>query len=257
MQRGSVRPARLTEYSRGGKDASQQGTFAGTSLTVKVLLVSPFSLSRHVLRMLLEVDETIEVIGDTGSVQESLGLVKAQAPHVVVMETADGAPRDLDAFAAMSSAHPTVRLLLIAMDFSPDHQLRALRAGISAYLPMSIEPKLLRQAVRAVHAGQTVVHDQGTGASAPSVSPQSTRRPSAMLTPREIEVIRRLAEGLTDKQIAARLSMAASTVKIHLRAVYHKLGIHNRAQAVVYAASNELLDGEVGGAPYPFRIAPT
>lgn len=217
-----------------------------------MLLVSPFSLSRHVLRLLLEGDGTIEVVGDVGSAQESLCLVKAQAPHVVVLEAEDCAPRDPDAVAAISLTDPTVRVLLIATDVSQDHHLRALPAGISAYLPMAIEPKLLRQAVRAVHAGQTVKHDHAAGVPTHSVSPQSTRRHSATLTPRELEVIRGLAKGFTDKQIAARLSMAASTVKIHLRAVYQKLGIHTRTQAVVYAASNELLDGQVPDAlPLP------
>lgn len=255
MQRGSAKPVGSPESPRVARESSQREASAGAQRKVQVLLVSPFSLSRHVLRLLLEVDGTIAVVGDAGSAQDALRLVKTLLPDVVVTETTDRGPRDLDALAAVSSACPSTRFLLIAKEFSQDHHLRALRAGISGYLPMSIEPKQLRQAVLAVHTGQTVVHDELGGVPAHLTTPQSTRRHPATLTPRELEVVRGLAEGLTDKQIAVRLSMAASTVKIHLRAVYQKLGIHNRAQAVVYAASNELLDGQFAGTAY--RMAPT
>lgn len=211
---------------------------------IRVFLVSRFSLSRHALRAHLDHDDAIDTVGDAETLQTCVAEVAALSPDIVVVETYGRADEDLDAVIAVRNKCPETRVLLLTGDADTESCLRALRFGVSGYLLVSVEPEDLCKAVRAVSGGEIVVHHTLTQALVGRlVSDQQLRVKTAALTPREMEIIRGLGEGLSDKQIARRLSLAESTVKIHLHGLYQKLGLRNRAQTVAYAYANGLFRG--------------
>ena len=211
---------------------------------IRVFLVSRFSLSRHALRAHLDPDDAIETVGDAETLQACLAEAAALSPDIVVVETYGRADEDLDAVMAVRNKCPETRVLLLTGDADTESCLRALRFGVSGYLLVSVAPQELCTAVRAVAGGEIVVHQTLTQALVGRlVSDQQLRVKTAALTPREMEIIRGLGEGLSDKQIARRLSLAESTIKIHLHGLYQKLGLRNRAQTVAYAYANGLLRG--------------
>jgi DNA-binding NarL/FixJ family response regulator len=211
---------------------------------IRTVIVSPFALTRRALRIVLEQDWAFEIVGEAESPETCLEQLKLHTPDIVIVDMfgIDGA--GLDELAAIREACPKARIVVIAEDSDDDRCVRMLRMGVSGCVLSSAETEYLRETVRAVMAGEVVVHPALTrGLVAQLASPEFRRQRSAPLTPREITIVRALAEGLSDRQIAQRMSIAASTVKIHLRAVYQKLGLRNRVQAVTYAATNGLLAG--------------
>ncbi len=211
---------------------------------IRVFIVSRFSLSGRGLQLLLEQDPGIEVLGCADRTPESLASVGAGRPDCVVVETTEGAEGDVDLLEALRTACPETRLVVITETPSEEGYRRISQVGIAGYLPDVIIPEHLGKALRAVCAGETVIHHELAHAwSGRAASAQRPSKNVPPLTPREISIIRGIADGLTDKQIGRRLSMAPSTVRIHISSVYQKLGLGHRAQVAAYAAANGLLDG--------------
>jgi two-component system nitrate/nitrite response regulator NarL len=209
-----------------------------------VFLISRFSLSRRVLQSTLEGDARIKVVATTETARECAVQLAHVQPDVVVLDGVESVRQDLEPLASGGRIVPGVRALVIAARPGEQSCLDAVRMGVLGYLPASVEPEYLRRSVQAVQKGETVVPEYLTRALLTHLAHQSQPVKDAVtLTAREQDVLRSLADGLTDKQIAARLLVAPGTVRIHLRSVYRKLGLRNRAQAAVYAAANGL-DGD-------------
>jgi len=213
---------------------------------VRVFLVSRFSLSRSVLQSTLEGDVRIKIVATAETSRECAAQLGRVQADVVVVDGVEFVRQDLEPLAIAGRIMAGIRVLAIAARSSEEACLDAVRMGVSGYLPASVEPEYLRRTVHAVEKGETVVPEHLMRALLTHLAQrQRPVKETVTLTARERDVLRRLAEGLTDKQIAARLLVAPGTVRIHLRSVYRKLGIRTRAQAAVYAATNGLDDGAV------------
>lgn len=224
---------------------ASSGTGDGGPRVVRVFVISRFSLSRGVLQSTLEGDARIKVVATAETSHECSARLAHVHTDVVIVDGMEFVRQDLEPLAIAGRIMPGLRVLVIAARPGAEACLEALRMGVSGYLPASVEPGYLWRAVHSVHVGETVVPERLTRALLTHLAQRSWPvKESVTLTGRERDVLRRIAEGLTDKQIAARLLVAPGTVRIHLRSVYRKLGIHNRAQAAVYAAANGL-DGAV------------
>ncbi|HYM68921.1 MAG TPA: response regulator transcription factor [bacterium] len=215
-----------------------------------MFLISRFSLSRDVLQSTLEGDARIKIVATAETSRECAAQLGHVQPDVVVVDGVEFVRQDLEPLAIAGRIMSGIRVLAIAARPGEEACLDAVRMGVSGYLPASVEPEYLRRAVHAVQMGETVVPEHLMRALLTHLAqrPRPVKE-TVTLTARERDVLRRLAEGLTDKQIAARLLVAPGTVRIHLRSVYRKLGIRTRAQAAVYAATNGLDDGAVGAQP--------
>lgn len=209
---------------------------------VRVLLAGRFSLSRRALRLLLERENIFDIVDEAETPQDVVRKATAASPDVILVETLEREDDGLDVIMTVRGVLPQTHVFIVTTDYNEEACLRALRLGVSGYLLASAEPSYLCLAIRAVNAGQTIVHSTLAQALMTRLAAtQNADRPSAVLTLREIEVIRELTRGLSDKQIAMKLSIAESTVKIHLRSVYQKLGLRNRTQATVYAVETGLV----------------
>lgn len=211
---------------------------------IHVLVVSRYPLIRRALRVLLERDGSFFVDDEAASPQDAARKLADLRPDVALVDACERGDQDLEVLVETQKvASPVTRVVVVTTDSSPQSCLRALRMGAAGYLLASADPEYACRALKTAAGGETIVSGALTQAlTARLVSPQPLERSPDTLTAREIEVIRWAGQGLSAKQIAMRLSMAESTVKIHLRAVYQKLGLRNRAQAVACVAASGLLD---------------
>ncbi|MEV5410675.1 response regulator transcription factor [Thermopolyspora sp. NPDC052614] len=221
-------------------------------MTIRVLLVDDQPLLRTGFRLILEAEPDVTVVGEAGDGAAAKEQARALLPDVVLMDIrmpgVDGieATRHIVRDASPSAHVPRV-LVLTTFDLD-EYIVEALRAGASGFLLKDVPPDDLVQAIRVVAAGDAIV--------APSVTrrlldkfaarlPSAHRRPTPprldRLTERELEVLRLIARGMSNAEIAAELVVSETTVKTHVGNVLTKLGLRDRVQAVVLAYETGLV----------------
>jgi DNA-binding NarL/FixJ family response regulator len=224
---------------------------------IRVVIIDDQMLVRAGLRMILEAEDDIEIVGEAGDGQACLDIVRAMNPDVVLMDirmpVLDGvqATQRLTGMAGIGT-----RVLVLTTIDTDDAVLDAMRAGASGFLLKDTDPDDLVKAIRAVAAGDAVVSPsamrrlldrvgpalRGVAESAPPTAAPAAGVPApsppagmAELTQREIEVLTLIGEGLTNAEIAARLFVAESTAKTHIGRILLKLGARDRVQAAIIA----------------------
>lgn len=223
------------------------------STPIKVLLVDDQSLIRMGFRMVLESADDIEVVGEAADGDTGMKMVKALKPDVVLMDVRMPNMNGIEATAEIVAAYPDVKVLILTTFDLDEYAFGALRAGASGFLLKDAKPEELIAAIR------NVAHGDAT------ISPRVTRRMLEMfapmlpgeeesdaqetdlsllssLTERETEVLKLIAEGYTNQEIAERLFISMTTVKTHVGNILEKIGAQNRVQAVIFAFQHGLVE---------------
>ncbi|GAA4593063.1 response regulator transcription factor [Planotetraspora phitsanulokensis] len=221
-------------------------------MTIRVLLVDDQPLLRTGFRFILEAEKDVTVVGEAGDGSTAMDQSRALLPDVVLMDVRmpgmDGieATRRIVREAAPSVHVPKV-LVLTTFDLD-EYIVEALRAGASGFLLKDVPPDELVQAIRVVAAGDAIVAPSVTrrlldrfAMRLPSAHQQSTPARVDRLTERELEVLRLIAKGMSNAEIAAELVVSETTVKTHVGNVLTKLGLRDRVQAVVLAYETGLI----------------
>jgi DNA-binding NarL/FixJ family response regulator len=202
---------------------------------ITVLLVDDHSLVRRGFRRLLEDDPAISVVGEASSGDEAIRLVAELKPRVVVMDAAMPGTSGLAATRTICERWPEAAVLMLSMHSEQTLVQQALAAGARGYVLKSALDLDLAAAVRRVASGETVLD--------PAVVP-ATNAPGERdrLTPRELEVLQLICDGLSNREIAARLELSANTVAVHRANIMNTLGVHKTAELVVYALQHGLVN---------------
>lgn len=206
---------------------------------IRILVVDDHPVVRAGIVALLESAPDVEIAGTAASGEEALALVDTAAPDLVVMDLRMPGIDGDEATARILAAHPGVRVLILTTYETDDAILSAIAAGASGYLLKAAPEEELLAGVRAVAAGEVAL--------APSVSRMlvaRTRAPEPTgpeLSPRELEVLRLVAQGLSNREIGARIHLGEATVKTHLLHAFAKLGVNDRTRAVTRAMELGLL----------------
>ncbi|MED7923590.1 response regulator transcription factor [Nonomuraea sp. LP-02] len=221
-------------------------------MTIRVLLVDDQPLLRTGFRLILEAEPDLTVVGQAGDGKAAMEQTRALLPDVVLMDIrmpgVDGieATRRIVREAAPSAHVPKV-LVLTTFDLD-EYIVEALRAGASGFLLKDVPPDELVQAIRVVAAGEAIVAPSVTrrlldrfAARLPSAYEQAAPARLDRLTERELEVLRLIAKGMSNAEIAAKLVVSETTVKTHVGNVLTKLGLRDRVQAVVLAYETGLI----------------
>jgi len=210
---------------------------------VRVALCDDHAVVRHGLQRILEAEADIEVVGVAGGVAEALALAEATHPDVFVMDIGLPDGSGLTATAELRRHHPATRVLILTVHDDIAYLRGAFEAGASGYVVKEAADTELVGAVRQVAAGHQYVHPTlGAALLTPDPRPAGLTGPGGELSEREIEVMRLIAMGLTNAEIAERLYVSVRTVETHRAHIHQKLDVRSRAQLVRRARDAGLLD---------------
>jgi DNA-binding NarL/FixJ family response regulator len=202
---------------------------------IRVLVVDDHPLAHLGLRQILEAFPGLELAGEARSGEEALAACRRRRPDVVIMDLLMPGLGGVEATRRLRSEHPGLRVLVLTSSEEGDLVEQALRAGAAGYLLKTASAFDVAQAVRAAHAGRSVVAPEATAALAQAMLRQEEATPGGALSVREREVLRLMARGLSNEQIGDRMSIARGTVKYHVRNVFAKLGVASRREAIALA----------------------
>ncbi|HEX6738505.1 MAG TPA: response regulator transcription factor [Vicinamibacteria bacterium] len=201
---------------------------------VRILVVDDHPVVRDGLRLMLETQHTMQVVAEASSGEEALKVYAQHQPDVVVMDLRLPGMSGAQTAAALQREHPQARVIILTSYGQEAEIEAALKAGARAYLRKDADRSQLLDAIRTVSAG-------GRYLPASIRECLAERAPASELTRREIEVLERMAAGMTNKEIGAALSISEDTVKIHAKNLFGKLDVNDRAHAVAVAARRGLL----------------
>lgn len=240
-------PGRAHPGARSCHDAhvAEQTTDAERE-AIRVLVVDDQELFRRGLVMLLAIESGIEVIGEAGDGVEGTTLASSTAPDVVLLDIRMPKRTGIEACLAIKDAVPSAKIIMLTVSDEEADLYEAVKSGASGYLLKDSSIEEVAQAVRVVADGQSLI--------SPSMAvklidefkqmsrPERDHVPGLRLTERELEVLRLVATGMNNREIAKELFISENTVKNHVRNILEKLQLHSRMEAVMYAVKEKLLE---------------
>lgn len=213
-------------------------------MPIRILIADDHSVVRQGLRMFLELDTDLEVVGEAGNGSEALQMCGKLRPDVVLMDMLMPVMDGVTATGKIRAEYPDTEVIALTSVLDDGTVVGAVKAGAIGYLLKDTQADELRRAIKAAAAGQVQLSPQAAARLVREVRvPESG---ATGLTERETDVLKLLARGKANKEIASELSIGEKTVKTHVSAILGKLGVQSRTQAALYAAQQGLVSLEGG-----------
>jgi len=226
---------------------------SGGPSVIRLLVVDDHTLFRRGLIALLSQDARFAVVGEAADAGEAQRRAAELQPDLILLDNHLPGVTGVDALAGLKEAAPGTRVLMLTVSEDERDLAAALKAGASGYLLKTVDGDALARAIERTMRGDSVVSPEMTGklvaafqalngrdAPAGAPPPAPAADPVASLSPREAEILRHIARGASNKEIARALAIAETTVKIHVQHILRKLGVDSRVQAAVLATSRGL-----------------
>ena len=221
-------------------------------MAIRILIVDDHAVVRQGLRMFLETDPGMEIVGEAEDGARAVALAELLAPDVILMDMLMPVMGGIEAIGLLRARQPETEIVAMTSVLEEATVIGAVRAGAIGYLLKTTAADALCQAIRAAAAGQVQLAPE-----AAALLMREVRQPGApaaqgvdALTEREIDVLKLLAQGQANKEIAVSLGIGDKTVKTHVSNVLAKLGVQSRTQAALQAARAGLIDpGGIGAGP--------
>jgi two-component system, NarL family, response regulator DevR len=214
---------------------------SGTEAPVRVVIIDDHPMVREGLRTMLD-DDGIEVVGEAGTMAEALREVRRARPDVLLLDVELPDGDGLATLPDLKRAAPGASVLIVTMHAERALVRRAIEMGAAGYVLKGVGRRELLSAVRAVRAGESVVDPTLLRELASSGARDSGLLPGETLSPVELDVLRAIADGLTNRQIAERMRWSVATAKKYVQRVFEKMAVTDRTQAAVAALRARLLD---------------
>ena len=214
---------------------------------IKIVIVDDHALFREGLASILRLEKDIEVLGLAGSVQEAVEMIGQLKPDIVLMDFTLPDGNGVNATKLVLAEHSECKIIFLTMSEQDENLFAAIRSGAKGYLLKNLSPSKLVASIRAVQQGESALSRTMTL----RLMDELTRTKAAEqridgalneLTTREIDVLRELVAGYTNREIADRLVISQNTVKYHVHALLDKLDLSNRREAAEYAKRHGLVD---------------
>ncbi len=213
---------------------------------IRVLLVDDHAVLRMGLRTLLGQEPDIEVVGEASDGEEAVAEVKRLSPDIVIMDISMPVMDGLEATRRIQQSHPDVKVLVLTIHDNEEYLFQVLEAGGSGYLVKKSADTELISAIRAVYRGEAFLSPLATkmviGRYLHAMGRGEEKQNYAKLTSREKEVLKLIADGYTNQEIADRLIISVKTVETHRAHILEKLELHSRADLVKYTRTHGILD---------------
>jgi DNA-binding NarL/FixJ family response regulator len=236
----------MTEYQgperrRAGQDRRNQSLER-----LKILIVDDHALMRMGIRQILEREPDFEIVAEADDSRTAIDASFATNPDVILMDLSLPAPGGIETTQRIKRELPATAIVVLSTEEDEDALFEAIKAGAAAFILKDISPEDLVMIIRRVVAGEYLINDKVF--SKPAVASrvlkefrelavygQEAAPIFAPLSPREVEILDNIAQGMTNKQVAYALSISEQTVKNHMSSILRKLSVNDRTQAVVYA----------------------
>jgi DNA-binding NarL/FixJ family response regulator len=215
---------------------------------LRVLIVDDHALFRRGLQMVLKQEKDIEVVGEAGDGHEAVDKAQELMPDVILMDVRMPRRSGIEATQQIKDLLPHVKILMLTISDEEADLYDAIKAGASGYLLKEISIDEVADAIRSVWQGQSRISPSMAAKLLTEFAAMSKRAderqqlPAPRLTDREMEVLKLVAQGLNNRDIAKELFISENTVKNHIRNILEKLHLHSRMEAVVYAVREKLLE---------------
>jgi len=215
---------------------------------IRVLVVDDHALFRRGLQMVLEQEPDIEVVGEASDGTEAVETAAETLPDIVLMDVRMPRRGGIDACTAIHDVAPSTKIIMLTISDEEADLYDAIKAGAMGYLLKEISIEEVASAIRAVHGGQSLISPSMASklltefAAMVKKTDERQQVPAPRLTDREMEVLKLVAKGLNNRDIAKQLFISENTVKNHIRNILEKLQLHSRMEAVVYAVREKLLE---------------
>jgi DNA-binding NarL/FixJ family response regulator len=215
---------------------------------LRVLVCDDHALFRRGLQMVLEQEPDLELVGEASDGVEAVEKAQELMPDVVLMDVRMPRRSGIEAAGDIKDMLPHVKILMLTISDEEADLYEAIKAGASGYLLKEIPIDEVAEAIRSVWAGQSRISPSMASklltefAAMSKASSEKPQVPAPRLTDREMEVLKLVAQGLNNRDIAKRLFISENTVKNHIRNILEKLHLHSRMEAVVYAVREKLLE---------------
>jgi DNA-binding NarL/FixJ family response regulator len=217
---------------------------------IRAMIVDDHALFRRGLEMVLEEEPDIELVGQASDGAEAVEKAAESLPDVVLMDIRMPRSSGIEACRAMKEAAPSAKIVILTISDEEEDLFEAIRAGASGYLLKDIPLDEVADAVRAVHGGQSLINPSMAGKLLTEFATLAKRDdeertqevPAPRLTEREMQVLKLVARGMNNRDIAKELFISENTVKNHVRNILEKLQIHSRMEAVMVAVREKLIE---------------
>lgn len=207
-----------------------------TEETIKILIADDHEIVREGLRTFLKSQPGFEIIGEADDGAKAVNLAKILNPDVILMDLVMPVMDGISATRQIMKDNPSAHILVLTSFAEDEKVFPAVKAGALGYLLKDSSPADLLDAIRQVSLGESALHPSIARKVLKELNRSSTTPPiTEQLTPREIDVLKLVAEGLSNQDIASQLSLSEWTVRTHLRSIMSKLNLVNRTQAALYA----------------------
>lgn len=216
---------------------TKQGTAALAKTPIRVLIVDDQAIVRKGIRALLAEVETIAVVGEASNGHEAVAQALALDPDVTLMDLAMPEMDGLEAIRQITMRQAGARILVLTSFVSDDKVFPAIKAGALGYLLKDSEPADLIHAIKQVNRGEPSLHPSIAVKVLQELRRPAQKTPPNALTARQVEVLRLVAKGMSNREIAAQLTTTEATIKTHVSSILSKLHLANRVQAALYAIS--------------------
>ena len=210
---------------------------------IKVLLADDHSIVRAGLRRIVEESGEMIVVAEAADGREAIQMVKKTAPDVAVIDISMPGLDGLEVIGQLQALHPELPILVLTMHEEGQYVIRAIQAGAMGYLTKQSAPEQLVKAIRKIYDGQRYITDEAAESLALRVAKGSNgKSPLDSLSMRELQVLRRLAMGHTNREIASAYHISIKTVDTYRARLLKKLGLRNNAELSRFAIQNRLIE---------------
>ncbi|MFP5109401.1 response regulator [Neobacillus sp. C211] len=213
-------------------------------MSIRVLIADDHHVVRRGLVFFLRTQKDLEIIGEAANGKEAVEQAKLLKPDIILMDLLMPEMDGIQATKIIKQAQPDIKIMMLTSFSDQDHVIPALEAGASGFQLKDIQPDELVTSIKKIIGGENQLHPKATSLLLANLSNKNKQEKNllAELTKRELDVLKEIANGKSNKEIAASLFITEKTVKTHVSNLLSKLELADRTQAALYAVRNQLVD---------------